>query len=67
MPNIKLILSYDGSKYFGWQKTSIERPSIEGELERAALQIFGSPISDAARDQLLNHVLYKGHENSTAF
>ncbi len=36
--NIKLTLAYDGSRYFGWQKTQ-EGPSIEEELQKAVEQI----------------------------
>jgi tRNA pseudouridine38-40 synthase len=34
MKNIKIILSYDGTNYLGWQKTKTG-PSIEEELEKA--------------------------------
>lgn len=36
MPRIKLICSYEGTQYFGWQKTKMG-PSIEEELEKALL------------------------------
>ena len=61
--NIKLHLSYDGSRYHGWQKTS-EGPSIEETLETALIKILQHPISlqaasrtDAgvhAEDQVVN-------------
>jgi tRNA pseudouridine38-40 synthase len=41
--NIKLILAYDGTRFFGWQKTSMG-PSIEEELEKALSQILQHPI-----------------------
>jgi len=37
--NIKLVLSYDGRNYHGWQK-QISHPSVQGELEKALDQIF---------------------------
>lgn len=42
--NYKLILAYDGSNYFGWQKTK-EGPSIEAVLEKTLSQIVQTPIS----------------------
>lgn len=61
--NIKLHLSYDGSNYYGWQKTS-EGPSIEETLEKALVTILQHPITlqaasrtDAgvhAEDQVVN-------------
>ncbi|NDD58579.1 MAG: tRNA pseudouridine(38-40) synthase TruA [Chlamydiae bacterium] len=43
MKNIKMILSYDGTKYLGWQKTPCG-PTIEEALENALFQIFQTPI-----------------------
>lgn len=42
--NIKCILAYSGTRYFGFQKTKYG-PSIEEELERALQQIVQHPIS----------------------
>lgn len=39
----KVILSYDGTRYFGWQKT-ITGPSIQEELEKAIFQITGERV-----------------------
>jgi tRNA pseudouridine38-40 synthase len=39
-----LTVSYLGSRYFGWQKTS-SGPSIQEELEKAILRILGEPVS----------------------
>ena len=39
MKNIKLIISYDGTSFFGWQKTKTG-PSVEEELERALGRIL---------------------------
>lgn len=41
--NIKLTLAYDGSAYFGWQKTAMG-PSIEEELEKAFKQLLDEKI-----------------------
>ncbi|MBI5273827.1 MAG: tRNA pseudouridine(38-40) synthase TruA [Chlamydiales bacterium] len=40
----KITLSYDGTSYFGWQKT-IEGPSIEYLVERALFTIFQRNVS----------------------
>lgn len=48
MKNIKLVLSYDGSAYLGWQKTE-HGPSVEETLEKALHKILGnSPRLQAA-------------------
>jgi tRNA pseudouridine38-40 synthase len=41
--NLKLILSYDGTHYLGWQKTKMG-PSIEDSLERVLNQILQEKI-----------------------
>lgn len=41
--NLKLTLAYEGTNYFGWQKTD-EGPSIEESLESALATIFQHPI-----------------------
>lgn len=43
MRNIKLIITYDGSNYLGWQKTSAG-PSIEESLENALSQILQDKV-----------------------
>jgi len=40
---MKLIVAYDGTDYFGWQKNNMG-PTIEGELERVLKQILQEPI-----------------------
>ena len=42
--HIVVLVAYDGTSYFGWQKTC-HGPSIEGELERVIRQIFQQPIT----------------------
>lgn len=41
--NIKMTLCYDGSRFFGWQKTKA-RPSIEETLEKALLPFLKEKI-----------------------
>lgn len=41
------IIAYDGTSYFGWQKTK-SGPSIQEELEKALLQITGKSCSPEA-------------------
>jgi tRNA pseudouridine38-40 synthase len=44
----KAILAYDGTRYFGWQKTKTG-PSIQGELQKAISQITQeTPLPEAA-------------------
>lgn len=40
MPNIRLTIAYDGTRYLGWQKTA-SGPSIEESLENACKVILG--------------------------
>jgi tRNA pseudouridine38-40 synthase len=48
--NIKAILAYEGTDFFGWQKTKAY-PTIEGALEQALFQIlrFTPPLQAASR------------------
>lgn len=41
--NIKLIIKYRGTNYHGWQKQFGEK-TIEGEIEKAANEVFGQNI-----------------------
>ena len=43
----KAILTYDGTRYFGWQKTRAG-PSIQEEIEKALLQITGERATPEA-------------------
>ena len=48
MRNIALTVAYDGTRYYGWQKTH-DGPSIEQELENALTPIIGhTPLLQAA-------------------
>lgn len=44
---VKLNISYDGTRFFGWQKTKTGC-SIQEELEQALAKILGRPISTEA-------------------
>ena len=44
MRNIKLILSYDGSLFFGFQKQE-NRVTVQGELEKSLIKITGENIN----------------------
>ncbi len=43
MKNIRLLIAYEGTRYFGWQKTNMG-PSIEAELEKCLTQILQHPV-----------------------
>ncbi|NGX57506.1 MAG: tRNA pseudouridine synthase A [Chlamydiae bacterium] len=43
MANLKLIIAYDGTRYFGWQKTKMG-PSIEGVLQEILEKVTQHPI-----------------------
>ena len=44
MPNYKLILQYDGSRYRGWQRLSGSDMTIQGKLETVLTKTFGEPV-----------------------
>lgn len=41
----KLVFSYDGTNFFGWQKTDPVLPTIEGALENALTTLLKHPIT----------------------
>ena len=43
MPTYRLIVAYDGTAYYGWQKQP-KLPSIEGVLEAALRRVFKVPV-----------------------
>lgn len=47
MQNFKLILSYDGSRYFGWQRQAKTEHTIQGKLEHILSRILDEPIEVA--------------------
>lgn len=44
MPNFKLVVCYDGSRYKGWQKQGNTENTIQARLENALSGILGEPI-----------------------
>lgn len=44
MPRYQLIVEYDGTPYAGWQVQD-DRPTVQGELERAAREIAGEAVT----------------------
>ena len=44
MPNFKLVVCYDGSRYKGWQKQGNTENTIQARLENALNGILGEPI-----------------------
>lgn len=57
--NHKMILSYDGTAYFGWQKTKTG-PSIQEALEKALSLILRVPVSTEAASRTDRGVHAKG-------
>ena len=47
MRNIKLVLEYDGSRFFGFQRQK-DKPTIQSELEKALTGLFNRPMKIAA-------------------
>jgi tRNA pseudouridine38-40 synthase len=50
LKKIRLLISYDGTDYCGWQKQkdhahASEKPSIQGTMEEALSKLFNEPIS----------------------
>jgi hypothetical protein len=43
VPWVKLVLSYDGTRYVGWQ-VQPNGPSIQAELERALATLHKEPV-----------------------
>lgn len=44
MRKIKLLLSYDGTEYEGWQRQPGGRPTVQGTLEHVLTQIYNEPV-----------------------
>lgn len=74
MRNIRCIISYEGTRYLGWQKTRMG-PSIEEELEKAFSILLRHPVelqaasrTDAgvhAKGQVVN--FFTSHESLNAY
>ena len=58
--NIRLILEYDGSRYFGWQRQKQE-PTVQGVLEEAINRLTGrlSPLIASGRTDAGVHALHQ--------
>jgi tRNA pseudouridine38-40 synthase len=56
---IKIILAYDGTRFFGWQKTKTG-PSVQEELEKAIQHILNTPLSTEAASRTDRGVHAKG-------
>ncbi len=41
---VRMCLSYDGTDFFGWQKQSGQKPTVQGVLEAKLSQIYNQPI-----------------------
>ena len=48
MPNYRLVLCYDGSRYNGWQRQGNTKNTIQEKLEAALSGILGQPVEAAA-------------------
>lgn len=44
MPRYKLTIEYDGRPFCGWQRQA-DQPSVQEELERAAAELDGAPVT----------------------
>lgn len=42
--NIRLVIAYDGTGYFGWQR-QLDRPTIQGTIEEKIGLMVGSPVT----------------------
>ncbi|MBV5267960.1 MAG: tRNA pseudouridine synthase A, partial [Burkholderiaceae bacterium] len=41
--NFKLVIEYDGTRYFGWQR-QVEKPTIQAEIERVLRLVTRQPV-----------------------
>ena len=44
MRNFKMTLSYDGSRYFGWERQP-GKETIQGKLEAVLTRMCGAPVN----------------------
>ena len=42
--NYKLIISYDGTRYYGWEKQNKTDLTIQGKIESVLTQMIGEPV-----------------------
>ena len=45
MPTWKLTLEYDGTRYRGWQSQKNTERTVQGALQRAAVELFGGDVT----------------------
>ncbi|MGH9366666.1 MAG: tRNA pseudouridine(38-40) synthase TruA [Thermoanaerobaculia bacterium] len=45
MPTWKLTIEYDGTRYRGWQSQKNTERTVQGALQRAAVELFGGDVS----------------------
>ncbi len=45
MPTWKLTLEYDGTRYRGWQSQKNTERTVQGALQRAAVELFGGEVT----------------------
>lgn len=62
----KIILQYDGADYFGWQRQTSTKQTIQTQLENSLEQVFKTPIytvgsgrTDAKVHSLDHHVVFE--------
>ncbi len=58
--NIKLIIAYDGTTFFGWQRQK-DKPTIQGTIEEKIATMVGEPVSliGAGRTDAGVHALHQ--------
>lgn len=61
MRNLKLTISYDGTRYRGWQRLAGEPNTIQGKLEATLSRILGEPIeiSGSGRTDAGAHAMHQ--------
>ena len=47
MPNFRMTLSYDGTRYNGWQRQGSTPDTIQGRLEAALSDLLAQPVEVA--------------------
>ena len=56
MKNFKFIISYDGSRYFGWERQP-GRDTIQGKLEAVLTRMCGTDVQVTGRGPRLHEPL----------
>ena len=50
MPNFKLVVCYDGSRYKGWQRQGNTENTIQARLENALSGILGEAVEISGKN-----------------